>query len=128
MYKLGDREQLSKKYGNINTKPVATARSQRQIKKTAVNQNASFNQMTKITLPLEPSTLIKNMEEPTVTVVKEHNIKGSTKLDLLNFIDLTKLKENRSGFKIKSYALEDLKHLGRLLEIFKNERPKSYFL
>ena len=122
--KLGDAARLSKKYGNYT--PITPTKT--ITKKIGVNKNATFNQMVKITLPLEPSTLITNTEQPTVTVVKEHNVKGSTKLDLLNFIDITKLKENRSGFKIKSYALDDLKNLARLLEVFKNDKPKLYFL
>ena len=124
MYKLGDPEKLSKKYGVYT--PLTSSKT--FVKKTGVNKNATFNQMTKITLPLEPTTLITNVEEPSVTAVKEHNIKGNTKLDLLNFIDITKLKENRSGFKIKSYFLDDLKNLARLLDIFKNEKGKLYFL
>lgn len=125
-YKLGDPTQLTKKYGVY--KPAQNVQKTAFVKKTGVNKNATFNVNDKITLPLEPSTLIVNNEQPTINIVKETNVKGNTRLDLLNFIDIAKLKENRSGFKIKSYDLKSLSHLARLLDIFKNEKPKLYFL
>ncbi len=129
-YKLGDPNQLTKKYGvyqpvKSGTEPLAQTTF---VKKTGVNQNATYNKNEKITLPLEPSTLITNNEKTPLNIVKETNVKGNTRLDLLNFIDVAKLKKHRSGNIVKSYDLKSLSHLARLLGIFKPEQGKIYFL
>jgi hypothetical protein len=123
--RFGNAKLLEQKYGKLSeNKPMKYEKS------AAINKNATFNKILKITLPLEPSLAI--VSEP-MEMIKEV---GSTKeitIDnyrhhLLNFIDISKLIEGRPGFKSKSYFLEDLKHLSRLLGIFKNEKNKGYFI
>lgn len=122
--KFGNPDILKNKYGELNvvSKPKNIKKSQ------PINPKAIFNKESlKITLPSEPSltTHIIIFEEENKII---SNVTDYQKYHILNFIDTSKLIEGRPGFKSKSYFLEELKYLAKILKIYKNEKPKSYFI
>ncbi len=122
--RYGNPDILKKKYGQHEP-----SKKKINMEKTSpTNPKATFNGF-KITLPSEPSLIVesKRIEDTVIAPTKQMSV-DNYKNNLLNFIDTSKLIEGRPGFKSKSYFLEDLKHYAKLLNIFKNEKPKSYFI
>jgi len=127
--RYGNPEVIKKKYAtDITTK---SNKKFNLTKANPVNKEASYNKPTlKITLPSEPSLRVTHIPlEKEIEMIPTTTLSTDTyKYNLLNFIDIVKLIEGRPGFKGKSYFLEDLKHLATLLNLFKNEKPKRYFI
>ncbi|HSW76898.1 MAG TPA: hypothetical protein VLG50_07620 [Candidatus Saccharimonadales bacterium] len=103
-----------------------------------ININAAYQPKPLfITLPHEPHLLQQPITiQPVVQPVSVQHVvqqqptiisKEDHRLDLLNFIDIDKLTEGRSG-KNKSYFLNDLKELAKKLNLFKNQTAKQYFV
>lgn len=122
--KFGNPELLKKKYGDL--------------KKTEINKDVLYEranpvrvkkQELKITLPSQPSLILPSIKIEEEEINPIDTVTTDTyKHNLLNFIDTDKLVEGRPGFKAKSYFLKELQHLAKLLNIFKNEKNKIYFI
>lgn len=107
-----------------------TIRSRKSpINKTAVFQNRAFT----ITLPTEPSVIIstknKELNIQTNIIVQEdikdvkHNI-----LELYNFIDTSKLLDQKKSKHIEIYELSDLKKFANLVGIEFNNVRKAVLI
>jgi len=125
MSRFGNPELLKQKYGNLENK---------EVNKELLYKKADFVKQKKhelkINLPSHPALILpsqKVTEQMEINPVDKITI-NSYKHNLLNFIDTSKLIESRPGFKGKSYFLDELKHLSRLLNIFKNEKNKGFFI
>lgn len=116
--KFGNVKTLKQKYGEYEYHP----QTYQMIKAEPVYQYSDV----KITFPTEPHLLMmkEKIIEKVETITTTIDYK---KINLLNFIDMDKLIEARPG-KVKAYYLDDLKNISKLLNVFKNDRPKSYFI
>jgi uncharacterized protein YdiU (UPF0061 family) len=101
-------------------------------KKLPINKDATFQKKPlKITLPLTPTTLIKNTNKKPVEIekniiVKQENLVVKNSItDLLNFIDVDKLVDTKSSRYSDTYELKDLKNLAKDLGMSYNNINKK---
>jgi len=127
---LGDKVTLEQQYGLLK-QPTTTLLS--TMTKKRINPNATFQPKdVHITLPTEPSKLVKPIYPHIVETVKEEPPQiqptENTHGDTLHFIDIDKLQPGRSSAKAKAYDLADLKALAKRLKILKNQKSKVNFI
>jgi hypothetical protein len=101
-----------------------------------INKNASFQRKSiplKITLPLEPTTIIVNKHKEVeikknIIINKEEITIKNVDTDLLNFIDVDKLKVEKSSQYVNTYDLKSLKKYAKAINISFNNLNKKVLI